>query len=89
MSGALSTPAGAMKVTIRDVSEAGAHVVGEKQIPSECRVQLERGEMHVFAHVVWVRGKEAGLSFERPLTMTELEHCMPVAVVRALDVTDD
>jgi hypothetical protein len=89
MSGVLSTPIGAMKVTIRDVSEAGAHVVGEKQIPSECRVQLERGEMHVFAHVVWARGKAAGLSFERPLTGPELERCMPMAVVRALDDAED
>lgn len=89
MSGVLSTPVGAMKVTIRDVSEAGAQVVGDKQIPSACRVQLERGEMHVFARVVWARGKAAGLSFERPLTVTELERCMPMAVVRALGVADD
>lgn len=89
MSGVLSTPVGAIKVTIRDVSEAGAHVVGEKPIPSASRVQLERGEMHVFAQVVWARGKAAGLSFERPLSLPELERCMPKSVVRALDVVED
>ena len=89
MSGVLSTPVGAMKVTIRDVSEAGAHVVCDKPIPSECRVQLERGEMQVFANVVWARGKAAGLSFERRLTVAELERCMPMAVVRTLDVAED
>jgi len=89
MSGLLSTPVGAIKVTIRDVSEAGAQVVGEQQIPSQCRVQLQRGEMHVFAQVAWARGKAAGLRFERPLTVTELERCMPLAVVRALDVDSE
>jgi hypothetical protein len=89
LSGLLSTPAGAIKVRIRDVSEAGAQVVGEQQIPSQCRVQLQRGEMHVFAQVAWASGKAAGLSFERPLTVTELERCMPLAVVRALDVDSD
>ena len=85
MSGMLSTSVGAMKATIRDVSEAGAHVVGERSIPNEGRVELQRGEMHVFAEIVWARGNEAGLSFERPLTISELQRCMPLAVVRALD----
>jgi len=89
MSGLLSTPVDAVKVTIRDISESGAHVVGDRQIPSDCRVQLQRGEMHVFAQVAWVRGKEAGLSFERPLTLAELKRCMPIAVIRALDISAD
>ena len=89
MSGLLSTPVGAIKVTIRDVSEGGAHVVGERHIPTDCRVQLQRGELHVFAEVVWSRGKSAGLSFERLLTGSELERCMPMAVVRAMDIASD
>ena len=89
MSGLLSTPVGGIKVTIRDVSEGGAHVVGERSIPGDCRVQLQRGELHVFADVVWTKGKAAGLSFERQLTGSELERCMPVAVVRAMDIRLD
>ena len=89
MSGVLSTPLGAMKVIIRDVSEAGAQVVGDRQIPADCRVQLERGEVHIFANVVWARGKEAGLRFERTLTLEELERCMPLAIVRALNTERD
>ena len=52
MFGMLSTSVGAMKVTIRDVSEAGAHVIGERTIPNEGRVQLQRGEMPVFAQIL-------------------------------------
>ena len=85
MSGLLATPLGAIKVIIRDISETGAHVVGERQIPSEFRVELQRGALHAFAKVAWVKGMEAGLRFERALSASELERSMPTGLLRTLE----
>jgi hypothetical protein len=85
MSGELSTPTGEAKVTIRDISASGAHVVSEQPLRSAALVHLKRGALRVAAHVAWVSGNEAGLRFERTLSSRELKHCMPTAIQRALD----
>lgn len=84
MSGELSTPTGDTKVTIRDISASGAHVVSEQPLCSASLVFLKRGTLRAAAHVVWVNGNEAGLSFERALSPQELKQGMPTAILRVL-----
>ena len=85
MSGELSTPTGGTKVTIRDISASGAHVVSDQPLESASLVYLKRGSLHAAAHVAWVNGNEAGLRFDRALSSEELKRSMPTAILRALD----
>ena len=89
MSGMLSTPIGPISVVIRDVSKRGALVVGDNNIPDGCSVCLLRAGSEVHAQVMWAKGKAAGLSFDRPLTATELKRWVPSAVVQSLDPDED
>jgi hypothetical protein len=85
MSGELSTPTGETKVTIRDISASGAHIISEQPLGSASLVYLKRGTLCAAAHVAWVNGNEAGLRFERELSPLELKQSMPTAILRALD----
>jgi len=85
MSGELSTPTGETKVTIRDISASGAHVVSDQPLKSASLVYLRRGSLHAAAHVAWVNGHEAGLRFDRALSPEELKRGMPTAILRTLD----
>lgn len=85
MSGELSTPTGETKVTIRDISASGAHVVSDRPLQNASVVHLKRGSLCATAHVAWVNGNEAGLRFDRALSAQELRHSMPTAILRTLD----
>jgi hypothetical protein len=82
MIGALITPAGTHKVTIRDVSRTGAHVLIKDELPSGCDVLLKRGALFAAAQVVWVRDNEAGLRFYRELSPDEIGGTLPNTLLR-------
>jgi hypothetical protein len=82
MVASLITPAGTQKVTIRNVSRTGAHVVVTGELPKGWDVLFKRGSLFAAAHVAWVRGDEAGLRFYRELSPDEVEGTLPAALLR-------
>ena len=82
MSGVLLTPAGAQKVTVRDISRTGAHLVGITDVPSDCDAVFRRGSLFAAAHVSWVRGGEVGICFYRELAPEEVEGSLPPSILR-------
>ena len=83
MNAVLVTPAGAQKVTIRDISRSGAQVAGKDKIPKDCDVLFKRGSLFAAARVAWVSGDEAGLRFYRELSPDEIDGTLPAALMRA------
>jgi hypothetical protein len=73
MTGVLLTPAGAQKVTVRDLSRTGAHLVGASGVPGDCDAMFRRGPLFAAARVTWVSGNEAGISFYRELAEEEID----------------
>jgi hypothetical protein len=82
MTGVLLTPAGAQKVTLRDISRTGAHLVGTKDVPSDCDAIFRRGSLFAAARVSWVRGGEVGIQFYRELAPEEIESSLPATLLR-------
>ena len=82
MSGVLLTPAGAQKVTLRDISRTGAHLVGTKDVPTDCDAIFRRDSLFAAARVSWVRGGEVGLQFYRELEPEEIEGSLPATILR-------
>ena len=85
MVGSLITPDGTQKVTIRNVSRTGAHVVVTGELPKGCDVMFKRGSLFAAAHVAWVRRDEAGIRFYRELSADEVEATLPTTLLRGDD----
>ena len=83
MTGVLLTPFGAQKVTLRDISRTGAHLVGATDVPEDCDALFRRGPLFAAAHVSWVRGGEVGIRFYRELTPEEIDGSLPATLLRA------
>lgn len=82
MKSLLMTATGAHKVTVRDISRTGAHVVGVRGLQEDCDAIFSRGELFAAAHVAWVDGDEAGLRFYRELSPEEIDGTLPTALLR-------
>ena len=67
------------RVRLRNVSESGALVEGECSYPVGATVllDLDQAGQH-FALVVWSRGPQSGLSFERPFDVASLAGMKPM-----------
>ena len=61
------TPRGDQQVRVRDLSETGVRVWCEYEIPALADVIFKRGNVFAAAHVMWVKGQEAGLEFYRAI----------------------
>ena len=81
MSCDLLTPVSTLKVTVRDISRTGAHIIGAKGIPEECDAILRRGALFAAVRISWVKGDEAGLKFYRQLSAEEIEGTLPGALL--------
>ncbi len=68
----LVTCGGSQRVRIRDFSSKGAQVVLEGGNLAKCDVLLKRGDLCAAAHVAWVKGDEAGLTFYREISAKDL-----------------
>ena len=68
----LVTTWGERIVKLRNISATGAMIEGDRIPPAGTDILLRRGALEVFATIVWIRDKQAGLEFEAPLTETEL-----------------
>jgi len=73
MTATLLTPEGAAEVRIRDISSAGAQVVGVTGLSGSCDALLKRRSLFAAARVVWADGDEAGIQFYRALKPEELD----------------
>jgi len=82
MTGVLLTPAGAQKVTLRDISRTGAHLVGAKDVPSDCDAIFRRGALFAAARVSWAGAGEVGISFYRELAAEEIAGTLPPTLLR-------
>jgi hypothetical protein len=83
MTGVLLTPAGAQKVTLRDISRTGAHLVGASEMPTDCDAIFRRGSLFAAGHVSWVRGSDVGISFYRALSPEEIEDSLPATLLHS------
>jgi hypothetical protein len=86
MAAEIATPIGVMKAKIRDISPKGAHIASDHELKSGSIVELRRGALAEAARVVWVRGKEAGLLFDQPLSRALLEDTLPKSLLLMLDL---
>lgn len=83
MSGELVVGGASHKVTIRDISAVGAHIVAPDVLIAGWMVRLKRGDLDASATIAWIRGKEAGLKFDQPLAVKVLNG-MPKAVTQSI-----
>ena len=73
MTAMLISAEGACRVTIRDISETGARVGLDCEVPIDSDAVLKRKPIFAAARIVWCRRRQVGLEFYRPLTREELE----------------
>ncbi len=72
MIGTLITCGGSQRVRLRDFSSKGAQIVVESALDPKCDVLLKRGDLCAAAHVAWIKGDEAGLTFYREISAEDL-----------------
>ncbi len=67
MQATLETAGRALCVTLRNLSSDGARVEGD-QLPIEgTDLLFRKGELAVAGRIIWSRGRQAGIQFERKL----------------------
>jgi hypothetical protein len=81
LKGVLMTVSGAQKVTVRDISRTGVHVVGVRGLREESDAVFSRGDLFAAARVAWVDGDEAGIRFYRDLSPEEIDGSLPTALL--------
>jgi hypothetical protein len=64
-------------VKLRNLSEEGALIEGERLPPEGSETLFERKEMRLKSRVVWVEGKYAGIAFDVPLKREEVLRHIP------------
>ena len=72
LSAVLEWPDKAVSVVLRDLSEHGALLEISGIIEAHSEVLFRRNGLAVGGRVAWVRGKNAGLAFSRPLRAEEV-----------------
>ena len=64
-------------VKLRNLSEQGALIEGERLPPEESATFFQRNELRLKSRVVWVQGRYAGVAFDRPLKAEEVLRNVP------------
>jgi hypothetical protein len=64
-------------VKLRNLSEEGALIEGERLPPEDSVTFFERNELRLKSRVVWVQGRYAGVAFARPLKQSEVLRNVP------------
>lgn len=84
MSGELIVAGKAAKITIRDISMDGAHIVCEVPLVLGAAVRLKRAGLEAAGEIAWIKKNEAGIKFDSPLEHRELQRSMPEAILKSL-----
>lgn len=66
-----------VSVKLRNLSEEGALIEGEKLPPEGSVTFFERNDLRLKSRVVWVEGLYAGVAFARPLKSEEVLRNVP------------
>jgi hypothetical protein len=69
----LLTASGTHRVTVRDISRSGAHIIGARRVPPESDAILRRGDLFAAVRIGPVDGDEVELKFYRQLSPQEIE----------------
>lgn len=77
LSATIELDGAAMPVRLRNLSEEGALVEGERLPHPGLQVMFERKGLRVKARVMWTEGRYGGVRFERPLGRDELLRHVP------------
>ena len=77
-----------VSVKLRNLSESGALIEGDRLPREGAKVRFRRGNLEVNSRVVWVDGKFAGLNFETPLNRDDLLRYIPRGKAKAQCQTD-
>lgn len=64
-------------VKLRNLSEEGALIEGDRLPAEGATTFFERKELRVRSRIVWVHGRFAGVAFERPLKAEEVLRHVP------------
>lgn len=75
----LLTPINTVRVTLRDISRTGAHVIGARTVPADCDAILRKGPLFAAVRVISVTDNEAQLKFYRQLSLAEIDAILPGA----------
>lgn len=67
----------AAPVKLRNISELGALIEGERLPEEGAETYFERKELRLKSRVVWVHGRYAGVAFGRPLKPEEVLRHVP------------
>jgi hypothetical protein len=83
LSATIEVAGDAVPVKLRNLSEQGALIEGER-LPLEGAVTVfERNDLRQKSHVVWVQGRFAGVAFDRPLEAGQVLRNVPTPKPRA------
>lgn len=75
-------------VKVRDISQSGAMLEGQRPI-SRCNdVILRRGDIEFFAQIAWTSGNQCGLEFDQALSEAEMMAFVHATARRASFVPD-
>jgi hypothetical protein len=66
-----------VSVKLRNLSEQGALIEGDRLPPEGAETLFERKEMRLKSRVVWVQGKYAGVAFDVPLKRDDVLRHVP------------
>lgn len=72
----------ALKVKLRNLSEEGAQVEGDDLPVEGTAMMFRKGELAVVGQVVWTKGKQAGIRFDRKLAPEAVLNHIPVPKAR-------
>jgi len=72
-----------MPVRLRNLSEQGALVEGDRLPSPESDTCFARGDMFRAGRVVWVQGRFAGIAFDEPLKREDVLRHVPASKPRA------
>nr|NUR37913.1 PilZ domain-containing protein [Sphingomonas sp.] len=75
-------------VKLRNLSEQGALVEGDRLPPEGAETFFERKEMKLRSRIVWVEGKYAGVAFDVPLKREDVLRHIPQPKAKSFSESD-
>lgn len=77
MSAAVELSGVSLPVRMRNLSEDGALIEGDRLPVEGSEVLFRKGELAVAGHVAWSQGNRAGIAFSQPIPAEQVLHHLP------------